>query len=73
MDALLGKDDKKNKEKIYTALETISSQKASGADKTYGERIKEYQLPYPHEIVEEIKYGSSYYHYIGSQLLNYAQ
>ena len=68
---LLGKEDKKDKEKIYKALETISSQKASDADKTYGERIKEYQLPYP--IVEEIKYGSSYYQYIGSPLLNYAQ
>lgn len=71
LDALLSKEDKKDKEKIYTALETISSQKASGADKTYGERIKEYQLPYP--IVEEIKYGSSYYQFIGSPLLNYAQ
>ena len=55
---ILGKEDKKDKEKIYNALETISSEKASDADKTYGERIKGYKLPYP--IIEEIKYGSSY-------------
>ena len=58
LDALLGKEDKKDKEKIYNALETISSEKASDADKTYGERINEYSLPYP--IKEEIKYGSTY-------------
>ena len=54
LDELLSKDDKKDKEKIYKALEEISSQKALDADKTYGERIKEYKLPYP--VIEEVQY-----------------
>ena len=54
LDELLSKDDKKDKEKIYKALETISSQKAPDTDKTYGERIKEYKLPYP--VIEEVLY-----------------
>ena len=65
LDALLGKEDKKDKDKIYNSLEIISSQKASDADKTYGDRIQEHKLPYP--VTETIKYGSTYgssYEYI---------
>ena len=65
LDALLGKEDKKDKDKIYNSLEIISSQKASDADKTYGGRIQEHKLPYP--VTETIKYGSTYgssYEYI---------
>lgn len=65
LDELLSKQDKQDKEKIYDSLETISSQKASDADKTYGDRIQEHTLPYP--VTETIKYGSTYgssYEYI---------
>ena len=46
LDELLSKEDKKNKEKIREALEKISSQKAPNSDETYGDRLKNYQLPY---------------------------
>ena len=58
LDELLSKEDKQDKEKIYDSLEIISSQKSSDPDKTYGERIKDYHLPYP--IIKETKYGSTY-------------
>ena len=58
LDELLSKQDKQDKEKIYDSLEIISSQKSSDPDKTYGERIKDYHLPYP--IIKETKYGSTY-------------
>ena len=56
LDELLSKDDKKDKEKIYKALETISSKKAPDASKTYGERIKEYKLPCPMPVLQKTQY-----------------
>lgn len=50
LDELLSKEDKKNKEKIREALEKISSQKAPNSEETYGDRLKQYKLPY--EVIE---------------------
>ena len=46
LDKLLSKDDKKNKEKIRASLEKVAGEKAAGSDETFGERIKNEQLPY---------------------------
>ena len=66
LDALLGKEDKQDKEKIYDSLEIISNQRASDSNPyTYGDRIQSHKLPYP--VTETIKYGSTYgssYEYI---------
>ena len=46
LDELLGKEDKKNKEKIREALKEVESQKAPDAEETYGERLEKGQLPF---------------------------
>ena len=43
---LLGKEDKKNKEKIQSALREVEEEKAPDSDETYGERIESEKLPY---------------------------
>lgn len=42
---LLTKDDKKDVEKIHSALKTVESQKAEGAEHTFGQRLEEGKLP----------------------------
>ena len=52
LDELLSKNDKKDTEKIIIALGNVSSKKSSVSDKTYGELIRNEELPYNASPIE---------------------
>jgi hypothetical protein len=45
LDKLLGKKDKKNKEKIEQALKDVEQEKAPDSEETFGERLRGGKLP----------------------------
>ena len=45
LDKLLGKEDKKNKEKIEQALKDVEKEKAPDSEETFGDRIHGENLP----------------------------
>ena len=53
LEKLLTKKDKKDKEKIRKSLEKVEEEKVPDSDETFGERIKNHQLPVEVETSEE--------------------